>query len=70
MLNKIINTGVLDERCGLTREEMLAHNFRDESGDAVFDSLVKMIISYCIDDTELTVLRKVNSYIERCGNDN
>lgn len=65
ILKKIVNTGALDDYCDLTHEQMLNHDMRKESGDFVFDGLIKILISYCLSDTETATFRKINSYIER-----
>lgn len=65
ILKKIISTGVLDDYCDLTNEQMSNYNMREDSGDFVFDGLVKMVVCHCSDDTNITTFRKINSYIER-----
>jgi len=65
IVKKIVDTGALDGYCDLTHEQMLNHNVGEDSGDFVFDGLIKIITSYCSDDTETMIFRKINNYIER-----
>jgi len=61
---RIIKTGALDDYCDMTREQMIAHDPRQLSGCFVFDGLLKLVLSSCMDDTDAQTIKKLHSYLE------
>lgn len=66
MLKNFTNNEKLYELTGLPPGSLDEINFQpDANGDLMVESLKKLIFSFCAEDAQATVIRKVNLEIEK-----
>ena len=63
VLNNCLKSKLLKEKTMLTSEDLRNVNFTDQTPDLLVEAVKKLIISYCQEDSEVHVLRKINQII-------
>jgi hypothetical protein len=72
MLKQFLQNDMLLNLTSLTEDQLSQVSFSNDSGDLMIESLKKLLMAYCGNESTIMVLRKINLYLstEVIKNDN
>lgn len=68
VLNNFLKSEKLAELISLSDDEIQDFNYMSESNSLLMEALKKLIYAYCSEDSDVTVLRKINNMINEKSN--